>query len=122
MQRAHVLEDGGGRELAYVKMSRARECSTVYVVADSVEQAADDLRGSWAQSRRVGWAIDQGTPAPGRPGPDVLDDSLLHARLVAEREALAAGVPRDFYDLRMQAEGRVKALEGRLQALDKADG
>ena len=33
--RAHVLEDGGGRELAYVKMSRARECSTVYVVADS---------------------------------------------------------------------------------------
>jgi hypothetical protein len=65
VQRAHALEDGGGRELAYVKMSRAKERSTVYVAADSVEQAADDLRGSWAQARRVGWAIDQGTPAPG---------------------------------------------------------
>ena len=60
MERAHVLEDGGGRELAYVKMSRARERSTVYVVADSVEQAAEDLSRSWAQSRRIGWAIDQG--------------------------------------------------------------
>lgn len=28
--RAHVYEDGGGRGLAYVKMSRARERSTVY--------------------------------------------------------------------------------------------
>ena len=29
---AHALEDGGGRELTYVKMSRAREHSTVYAV------------------------------------------------------------------------------------------
>ena len=36
--RAHALEDGGGRELAYVKMSRAKERSTVYVVADDVDQ------------------------------------------------------------------------------------
>ena len=64
-RRAHALEDGGGRELAYVKMSRARERSTVYVVADSLEQAVEDLGRSWAQSRRIGWAIDRGTPAPG---------------------------------------------------------
>ena len=44
--RAHALEDGGGRELAYVKMSRARERSTVYVVADSLEQATEDLSRS----------------------------------------------------------------------------
>ena len=47
--RAHVYEDGGGRELAYVKMSRARERSTVYAVADSVEQAAEDWDGSGAR-------------------------------------------------------------------------
>jgi ATP-dependent exoDNAse (exonuclease V) alpha subunit len=44
--RAHVLEDGGGRELAYVKMSRARDRSTVYVVADCADHAADDVRRS----------------------------------------------------------------------------
>src|SRR3712207_9320915 len=66
VSRAHVLEDGGGRELAYVKMSRARERSTVYVVADSIEQATEDLAWSWAHSRRVGWAIDRGALEIGR--------------------------------------------------------
>jgi hypothetical protein len=33
VQRAQTLEDGGGRELAYVKMSRAKQRSTVHVVA-----------------------------------------------------------------------------------------
>ena len=42
-------------------MSRAKECTTVYVVADSPEQGYDDLGRSWSQSRRIGWAIDQGT-------------------------------------------------------------
>ncbi|MGH9230163.1 MAG: hypothetical protein ACRD07_15825 [Acidimicrobiales bacterium] len=43
VDRAHALEDGGGRGLAYVKMSRAKEHTTVYVVADSLEQATEDL-------------------------------------------------------------------------------
>jgi hypothetical protein len=126
--RAHALEDGGGRELAYVKMSRARECSTVYVVADSVEQATEDLCRSWSQSRRIGWAIDRGTPAPGadvtepaRPSP-ALSASLRHARLVAEREALAAVIPADpRYALR-DAERRVQHLELALNDLDHGNG
>ena len=98
--RAHVLEDGGGRELAYVKMSRARERSTVYVVADPPEQAAEDLGRVWCQSRRIGWAIDQGTPALGigaelAPAVPAVSASLRHARLVAERAAVAAVVPSD---------------------------
>lgn len=48
MQRAHFLEDGGGRELAYVKMSRARDRSTVYAVADNVQQATEDLVREWS--------------------------------------------------------------------------
>src|SRR5205085_1925950 len=62
VERAHSLEDGGGRELAYVKMSRAKERSTLYPVADSMEQAIEDLGRSWSQSRRIGWAIDTGVP------------------------------------------------------------
>lgn len=59
---AHVLEDGGGRELAYVKMSRARDCTTVYAVADDLDQVETDLRREWGTERRQRWAIDTGTP------------------------------------------------------------
>jgi conjugative relaxase-like TrwC/TraI family protein len=127
--RAHILEDGGGRELAYVKMSRARERSTVYVVADSLEQAAGDLTWCWAQSRRIGWAIDKGTPAPGlEPEPSsppltpTVSASLRHARLVAEREALAAVVPADPGFAYHRAEQRVRELSAQLDDLDRAEG
>ena len=44
-------------------MSRAKERSTVFVVADSPEQAADELCREWAMEQRPGWVIDTGTPA-----------------------------------------------------------
>ena len=59
---AHVYEDGGGRELAYVAMSRARDETHVYLCADDLDQAREDLCRSWATERRWKWAIDTGTP------------------------------------------------------------
>jgi conjugative relaxase-like TrwC/TraI family protein len=59
---AHRFEDGGGRELAYVAMSRGRERNVVHVVADDVGQAIDDLRRDWSRAARPRWAIDTGTP------------------------------------------------------------
>ena len=59
---AHRFHDGGGRELAYVAMSRARQQATVHVVADDVDQAVEDLQRDWAHERRPRWAIDTGTP------------------------------------------------------------
>jgi hypothetical protein len=126
--RAHALEDGGGRELAYVKMSRARECSTVYVVADSLEQATEDLSRSWAQSRRIGWAIDRGTPAPGLElarslsRSPVVSASLRHGCLVAERAAVAAVVPVDPGYAYGRAEDRVRRLSAQLNDLNRAEG
>jgi conjugative relaxase-like TrwC/TraI family protein len=38
----HHLADGGGRELAYVAMSRARHLSTIWTVADNLDQAKED--------------------------------------------------------------------------------
>jgi hypothetical protein len=125
--RAHVYEDGGGRELAYVKMSRARERSTVHIVADSVEQAVEDLGRVWSPSRRIGWAIDRGTPAPGI-GPEAVPDvpavsaSLRHARLVAEREAVAAVVPSDPSSAYYRTRNTVDHLQRQLADLDKAEG
>lgn len=53
--RAHYLADGGGRELAYVAMSRARQQSTVHAVADDLDQAIEDIRHDWTTSRAQQW-------------------------------------------------------------------
>ncbi len=129
VERAHALEDGGGRELAYVKMSRARQASTLYALADSLDQAVEDLRWRWAQSRRIGWAIDAGTPAPGagarEPAADIersISARLRLARLVAEREALAAVVPDDVARNYDDAQATVRRLERQLAELDEGEG
>jgi hypothetical protein len=98
----HRLEDGGGRELAYVAMSRARHQATAYVVADDLPQAVDDLRREWSAERRQAWAIDTGTPtrdpltAEADPAvPATLRTALRVARVRAERDAVAAAIPPD---------------------------
>jgi ATP-dependent exoDNAse (exonuclease V) alpha subunit len=40
---AHLYADGGGRELGYVAMSRARHTAQVHAVADNIDQAVEDL-------------------------------------------------------------------------------
>ena len=74
----HYIEDGGGRELAYVGMSRARHHATIYRQADNLEQAIDDLTTAWTIERRQEWVIDrtqpaieQSTPGPQRQAPVV---------------------------------------------------
>jgi hypothetical protein len=100
--RAHALEDGGGRELAYVKMSRARERSTVYAVADTLSQATEDLARDWSVQRRPAWVIDSGTPATDPAAVEAdprvaapMRAALRRGRLQAERHAIAAAIPPD---------------------------
>jgi hypothetical protein len=78
----YALEDGGGRELAYVAMSRARGESHVHVVAPDLSQAASRLAWAWEDERRQSWAI--GNEA----------ESFL-AGLFAERVRLSRLVPAD---------------------------
>ncbi len=63
VDNGHVLTDGGGRELAYVAMSRAREATHIYTTADDTAVAVEDLTADWKQERRPRWAIDTGLPA-----------------------------------------------------------
>ena len=65
----YALEDGGGRELAYVAMSRARGESHVHVVAPDIRHAARRLAWAWGQERRQRWAHSAVTG--GAPGPPV---------------------------------------------------
>ena len=57
--RAHVLAAGGGRELAYVALSRARRATTLHAIADDLAQALDDLGPDWSTT-----ATSTGSPAP----------------------------------------------------------
>jgi hypothetical protein len=81
----YALEDGGGRELAYVAMSRARGESHVHVVAPDPSQAASRLAWAWEDERRQSWAI--GNEA---------EKSLV--KLFAERTQLSRLVPPDLSD------------------------
>ena len=78
----YALADGGGRELAYVAMSRARGESHVHVVATDLRQASQRLAWAWGQERRQAWALDR------RPGKSL-------AELHAERGKLARSIPPD---------------------------
>jgi hypothetical protein len=78
----YALEDGGGRELAYVAMSRARGESHVHVVAHDLTQAAQRLAWAWGQERRQAWVLRQSP-----------EERLAH--LYLERQELRASLPPD---------------------------
>jgi hypothetical protein len=65
--RAHVLAAGGGRELAYVALSRARTGTTLHTVADDLDQARHDLTLDWSDDQHQRWITDTATPAPQEP-------------------------------------------------------
>lgn len=110
--RAHVYADSGGRELAYVTMSRARGTSHVYVVADDVDQGAEDLVAEWSSERRQRWVLDVDELAsddhPRRPTlARRIESTLRLARLQAEREAVQAVAP--------EADARLRSLDLQLR-------
>ena len=88
--RAHLFADGGGRELAYVAMSRARESTHAWVVADDLDQAAEDLSRDWSSERTPTWAIDTGLPAADKLTPDsfagLADDQRVRVAAVAHAQ------------------------------------
>jgi conjugative relaxase-like TrwC/TraI family protein len=110
--RAHVYEDGGGRELAYVAMSRAKEHTHVYVAADDLDVAREDLGRAWQRERRWRWAIDTGTPEINGQEVQAREPASLRRRsLVAERATYKAGFPVDLTEeLRQATSERTAAL------------
>jgi len=94
-ERAHIFADGGGRELAYVAMSRARESTQVWTVADDQPQALDDLRRDWSSSQAPAWAIDTALPADRALTPDRYqtlssDEQSRIAALIHAEKAIAS--------------------------------
>ncbi|MGH9289380.1 MAG: MobF family relaxase [Acidimicrobiales bacterium] len=87
--RTHYLAEGGGRELAYVAMSRARNVSVVHAVADDLDQAIEDITHDWSTGHNQQWIS-----RIARPGVDPTvrvdpeDPGSKRARLVAELATL----------------------------------
>jgi hypothetical protein len=88
-ERTHNLAEGGGRELAYVAMSRARGPSIVHAVADNLDQAIEDIAHDWSTDRSQLWISPTAQPGVD-PTVRVLpeDPGAKRARLVAELAAL----------------------------------
>jgi conjugative relaxase-like TrwC/TraI family protein len=100
VDRAHVYANGGGRELTYVALSRARHTTTLHCVADTLDQAAEDLERDWSVDRRQRWTLDTDLPAtPGQPFRPALlpgtETGLRLGRLRAERAAIQAAMPAE---------------------------
>jgi hypothetical protein len=85
----HYVAEGGGRELAYVAMSRAGGPSIVHAVADDLGQAIDDITHDWSFDRNQQWIS-----RTARPGVDPTigavpsDPKSTRAHLVAELATL----------------------------------
>ena len=112
VDRAHVFADGGGRELGYVAMSRARGPSHIYATADDVDQAAEDLVAEWGRSTRQRWVLDTdavaGPEAPAHPRLTARPDDVVRmAQLRAERDAVATVAP--------DATARLRVLDAQLR-------
>jgi len=108
---AHVLADGGGRELAYVAMSRARNRTQLYVAAIP-DEAAERVGWAWGTQRRQHWAHDQGQPQP----------KVNLGRLRRERNLLDDIARRGVEDDRSQAEHNLKVLDEDLAHLYAGTG
>src|SRR3546814_505942 len=125
--RSHVDRAGGGRELTYVALSRARGTTTIHGVADNLDQAVEDLHRDWSHDRRQRWTLDTDLPAaPGqatRPSllPSV-DVGLRLGRLRAERTAILAAMPADPGPELAALAARRRDLDQPLEALPPGTG
>ena len=104
MDATHALEDGGGRELAYVAMSRARGESHVHVVApDSVKQPVawpgPGARAPPALGRRPVTGGASGPPVPRAPGTAGRGPSRPLGRTRPGPAPAASAVEQDTADL-----------------------
>lgn len=81
---AHILADGGGRELAYVAMSRARGPSHIHTISPDPGQAVARLAWDWEQQKRQGWTLQ----------PDTVNRPQL-VDLYRQHAVLNAAIPPD---------------------------
>jgi ATP-dependent exoDNAse (exonuclease V) alpha subunit len=108
--RAHVLAAGGGRELAYVALSRARDRTTIHATADDLAQAIDDLQADWSVEHHQRWITD--TPAEVGQHPDPIRADLDELQdLLSERFGTTSDVSNEALSKRDRMIQRLDRLQ-----------
>jgi ATP-dependent exoDNAse (exonuclease V) alpha subunit len=80
--RAHVLANGGGRELADVGLSRARNGTTLHAIADDLPQLRHDLALDWQADRGQRWITAEAASAEDAPA---IDDAWARQQRIRDR-------------------------------------
>jgi hypothetical protein len=121
--RTHYLAEGGGRELAYVALSRARDRTTVHAVADDIDQALDDIRTDWTRSQHDTW-ISPTTAVGDDPSvqPAPVDRDAMRRRYAAELQGLRALEPPDVTADLAATVAQLRALEAQREHLAAGTG
>lgn len=84
--RSHVLANGGGRELAYVGLSRARNGTTLHAIADDLPQLRHDLALDWQADRGQRWITDETDPeVPPAEDAPAIDDAWARQQRIRDR-------------------------------------
>ena len=81
---------GGGRELAYVALSRARTGTTLHAVADDLDQVRHDLGIDWANDEHQRWITDSAVPGRQPSTPEVEVEQTPEQRRFAALGRLGA--------------------------------
>jgi hypothetical protein len=119
---AHVMAAGGGRELGYVAMSRARHHTTIHATADDPAQAVDDLQGDWGVPHHQRWITDTPTIEAGlEPEPEQPDQAKvtrMRQRLDRLTPTSVAALPTACQNAQLRLEG----LRGELVNLHRGAG
>ncbi|MGH9212494.1 MAG: MobF family relaxase [Acidimicrobiales bacterium] len=121
--RAHYVAEGGGRQLAYVAMSRARHHTTVHAVADNLDQAIEDITDDWSTDRDQPWLTP--TTAVGqdpRTQPLPAEPPARREEIIAELARLNDGAPPDVARDLAAARARFRHLEQDRADLDAGAG
>jgi hypothetical protein len=104
-------------------MSRATEQTRVYLAADDLDQAREDLCRNWETERRWKWAIDTGSVDPDAPRAQSAEmASLRQQALQAERDALATAIPKTLTAQLRQAESDRRSSTRNLDSLHEERG
>jgi hypothetical protein len=91
VDQAHVYADGGGREVNYVAMSRARGVTRVYLAADGAGMAVEALARDWRSERHPVWAWQTGLPATEEMTAERV--AALSGEELARVQSIASGGP-----------------------------
>jgi conjugative relaxase-like TrwC/TraI family protein len=124
---ARSLEDGGGRELTLVAMSRSRTANIRYGVAENLEQMVEQCGHAWSQDARESWVLgntptltpEQAVAADLAKKAGPVSAAVLRHQVDEEWKAVNAVMPEDAARQLAASQKAVSDVEADRRLLDR---